>query len=383
MNRYIFLLMVLAGSFALTGCNGDAQKSAPLIGKSTAVPESDLLSASVLNQFGRVSDPQVSPNGEKVVYGISYISVEQNKSNRELFVVNTDGSNNRQITHTSENESNARWLDNNHILFLSKGKLWVMRADGTGKKQINGTERSISAFSLSPTGDNILFISSIPWGTKPTDLDPSLDKATGRIIDDLMYRHWDCFVEEIPRSFVASFDGTRLSNEIDLLEGQPYELPTLPFGGIDELSWSPDGKSIAYSCRKLTGVEYALSTNTDIYLYNLETGSEENLSQGMMGYDTTPLFSPCGEYLVWNSMERGGYEADKNRLMLYSFRDGSIKDLTANFSLQCQQRHMDAQQPRVVFHILCRRRDPCICADLATEKLAKLPTTCSIVVPCR
>lgn len=372
MNRYIFLLMVLAGSFALTGCNGDAQKSAPLIGKSTAVPESDLLSASVLNQFGRVSDPQVSPNGEKVVYGISYISVEQNKSNRELFVVNTDGSNNRQITHTSENESNARWLDNNHILFLSKGKLWVMRADGTGKKQINGTERSISAFSLSPTGDNILFISSIPWGTKPTDLDPSLDKATGRIIDDLMYRHWDCFVEEIPRSFVASFDGTRLSNEIDLLEGQPYELPTLPFGGIDELSWSPDGKSIAYSCRKLTGVEYALSTNTDIYLYNLETGSEENLSQGMMGYDTTPLFSPCGEYLVWNSMERGGYEADKNRLMLYSFRDGSIKDLTANFRYNVNNATWMPNSRGLYFTSCAEGVTHVFVLDLATEKIGQI-----------
>ncbi len=323
--------MLFAGSFALTGCNGNAQKAAPLIGKSTATPDSDLLNASVLNQLGRVSDPQVSPNGKKIIYGVSYYSVEQNKSNRELFVMNTDGSDNHQITHTPESESNACWLDNNRILFLSGGKLWVMQADGTGKKHIKGTERRIAGFSLSPTKDKLLFMSFVPTGTRPTDLDPSLDKATGRIIDDLMYRHWDSFVEEIPHTFVASFNGTTLSNEKDLLEGLPYELPTLPFGGMGELSWSPDGESVAYSCRKLTGVAYAVSTNTDIYLRHLETNNEVNLSEGMMGYDTAPLFSPCGQYMVWNSMERDGYEADKNRLMLYSFEDGSIKDLTANF----------------------------------------------------
>ncbi|MEJ1729710.1 prolyl oligopeptidase family serine peptidase, partial [Escherichia coli] len=245
--------------------------------------------------------------------------------------MNADGSNNHQISRTSTSESNARWLDNNRILFLSQGKLWVMQADGTGQRQIKGTDRPIDEFNLSPDREKILFISRIRTAIRPTDIDPALDKATGRIIDDLMYRHWDCFVEEIPHSFVALFDGESLSSETDLLEGHPYELPTLPFGDIGELCWSPDSKSIAYSCRKLTGVNYAVSTNTDIYLRDLETGREVNLSQGMMGYDTAPRFSPCGKFLVWNSMERDGYEADKNRLILCSLEEGSIKDLTAGF----------------------------------------------------
>ncbi|HPW78172.1 MAG: Prolyl tripeptidyl peptidase precursor [Bacteroidetes bacterium ADurb.Bin037] len=331
MNRIICILMMLTSSLALNNCNKNADSKAPLIGKNTDKLENDLLNPIVLNHLGRLSDPQVSPDGKRIVYGVTYTSIEEDKRNRELFVMDIDGSNNCRITSTNTSESNARWLDNDRILFLCQGKLWVMQADGTDRRQITGTERPIDEFSLSPDGGRLLFISRIKASTKPTDIDPALNKASGRVIDDLMYRHWDCFVEDIPHSFVASFDGESLSSETDLLEGQPFELPTLPFGDIGELCWSPDGKSIAYSCRKLTGVDYAVSTNTDIYLKDLETGKEVNLSQGMMGYDTAPRFSPCGKFLVWNSMEREGYEADKNRLMFHSFEDGTTRDLTADF----------------------------------------------------
>lgn len=324
-------MMMLTGSLALNGCSENADSKTPPIGKNTDILENDLLDPIVLNHFGRVSDPQVSPDGTKIVYGVTYTSIEQDKRNRELFVMDTDGNNNRQITSTDAGESNARWLDNDRMLFLSGGKLWIMQADGSGRREIKGTERSIAEFSLSPTHDRILFISAVKSGVRPDDLYPDLDRSSGRVIDDLMYRHWDCFVEEIPHAFVAAFDGESLSEEVDLMAGLPYELPTLPFGDIGELCWSPDGKSIAYSCRRLTGVDYAVSTNTDIFLRNLETGNETNLSEGMKGYDTAPRFSPCGTYLVWNSMERDGYEADKNRLMLYSLADGSVTDLNAGF----------------------------------------------------
>ncbi|MFA5752773.1 MAG: peptidase S9, partial [Bacteroidales bacterium] len=309
MNKTILIIMMLSSAIIHTGCRKNAGDKVPVIGKYTGIPENDLLDAGILNHLGRVSDPQVSPDGTKIVYGVTYTSIEQNKRNRELFVMNIDGSDNRRITNTSKSESNARWMDNDRILFLCEGKLWVMQVDGSLRKQISGTEKQIMEFSLSPAGDRILFTSAVKSAVKPTDIDPALDKATGRVIDDLMYRHWDCFVEEIPHAFVADFDGKTLSGETDLLEGLPYELPTLPFGDIGELAWSPDGKSIAYSCRKLTGVEYAVSTNSDIYLHNLETGREVNLSRENKGYDTAPRFSPCGNYLVWNSMERDGYEA--------------------------------------------------------------------------
>lgn len=244
------------------------------------------------------------------------------------------------------------------------------RRSGKKTNKRNGTR--FGRFQSLPAKDKILYISYVPAGTRPTDLDPSLDKATGRIIDDLMYRHWDGFVEEIPHTFVASFDGTSVSQEKDLLEGLPYELPTLPFGGMEELSWSPDGKSVAYSCRKLTGAAYAVSTNTDIYLRNLETDEEVNLSEGMMGYDTAPVFSPCGTYLVWNSMERDGYEADKSRLMLYSFKDGSIKDLTARFRYNVDQAAWMPDGKGLYFISLSEGVRHVFALDLTTGKIRQI-----------
>jgi Tol biopolymer transport system component len=115
------------------------------------------------------------------------------------------------------------------------------------------------------------------------------------------------------------------------MEGEKFDSPMKPFGGIEEIAWSPDGKTLAYTCKKLTGKDYAVSTNSDIYLYNIETGQTINFTEGMMGYDKNPVFSPDGKYLAWESMERDGYEADKNRLFVADLQTGEKKDYSASF----------------------------------------------------
>lgn len=286
----------------------------------------------IMQMLGRVSDPRLSPDGRKILYGVTYTSVEQNKNNRELFVMNSDGSDNRPLTHSAEGENNGRWIENGErIAFLRGGQIWVMRADGTEAVKVSNVEKGIDAFEFAPSGDKLIYISNIKAATKAGDLYPDLEKSDARIITDLMYRHWDHFVEEIPHTFVASFDGSSVGEGRDILEGAPYELPTLPFGGMEQLSWSPDSKYIAYSCRKLTGKEYAFSTNTDIYLYEVESGKSINLTEGMMGYDTNPLFSPDGKYLAWLSMEREGYESDKSRLFIMELQGRQMKELSADY----------------------------------------------------
>ncbi|MDR2692556.1 MAG: prolyl oligopeptidase family serine peptidase, partial [Dysgonamonadaceae bacterium] len=157
------------------------------------------------------------------------------------------------------------------------------------------------------------------------------DKATGRIIDDLMYKHWDEWVETVPHPFTADYDGENLSNIVDIMEGEPFEAPMKPFGGVEQLDWSPDSKIIAYASRKKTGKEYAVSTNSDIYFYHTETKKTTNMTEGMTGYDINPKFSPDGKYLAWQSMERDGYEADKNRLFVMDLATGGKYYLTEHF----------------------------------------------------
>ena len=309
MKKLIYFCMAAA---ALTAC---ADKGETPIGRNILQITDGVLTPDIINSLGRISDPQVSPDGKTVLYGISFPNIEENKSNRELFTVNIDGSNNRQITHTAAGESNARWIKGgSKIACLRGGQIWEMNPDGSAAKQISNYAGGISGFAYSPDEKKILFISNVKSAQVVTDIYPDLPKAKAHIANDLNYRHWDEWKKTIPHPFVADYDGKQLSNIIDLLEGEPYECPSKPFGDISELAWSNDSKTIAYTCRKKTGLDYALSTNTDIYLYNLETRAVENITEGMMGYDMHPQYSPDGQWIAWTSMERDGYEADQVRL---------------------------------------------------------------------
>ena len=332
MKSKLFTMLVSTALLAAS-CGGDSGKQPEeLITKSNITVEGGRLTPEVMHSMGKVLDPQVSPDGSKILYGVAYTSIPQNKNNRELFVMNADGSDQKQLTTTSGSENNARWINNgNEIAYLSGGQLWMMKADGTGAKKVSDYENGINEFDFSPDGSKIMFVSDVKADKKAVDLWPDLDKANGRMYSDLMYRHWDHFVETIPHTFIADFDGKGLSNITDILENEPYELPVLPFGGIDQLNWSPDGFSIAYSSRKLTGKEYAFSTNTDIYIYNIAEKTHDNITDGMPGYDTDPLFSPDGKTIAWISMERAGFEADKKRIFIMDIETKVKTELTTDF----------------------------------------------------
>ena len=172
-----------------------------------------------------------------------------------------------------------------------------------------------------------------------------------------MYRHWDHWVTELPHTFVADFkEGIRPENSTDILaaEKELYELPIEPHGGMSELDWSPDGKFIAYSCKKKTGKQYAFSTNTEIYIYNVADGSCTVIPMGG-GYDTAPLWSPDGTKIAWLSMARDGYEADKTRLMIADFAEGkisNIRDLTADFKYNAAGPVWTADSKSIYFNAL-------------------------------
>lgn len=341
------------------GCGGGgvqqpSQSNEPIIGKQRIEIKEGRLTPEIMHMMGKVSDPQVSPNGKYILYGVTYTSIEQNKGNRELFLINADGSGNVQLMSTPKSESNARWVDDSKIAYMRGGQIFVADLSTDCTKLINEKQMSAfvedeeaDAFELSADASKIMYIKNIKANIVPTDLYPDLKKATGRTITGLMYRHWDHFVETIPHTFIADFNteaqgaiikpgsvaSPGLINEKDILlpNEAAFELPTLPFGGLEQLSWSPNGKMIAYSCRKLTGKDYAFSTNTSIYLYNVESGETQIITPGVHGYDTDPSFSPDGSKLAYISMERDGYEADKKRLFVYDMQSGAKSELTTDY----------------------------------------------------
>lgn len=355
----VAVVLAAAASFAfiMTREKNDFQTEG-FVGRSTIEIPDGKMTPEVLLSYGRLSDPQVSPDGQYIMYGVSYTDIANNKSVRNLRIINIDGTDDLLLTQSGKSISNARWsADGKRIVFLMGGQIWTAKIshktskNGQGAwklsamRKLSSVERGISEFKLSPDESRIMYVSTVKSTVRqPSDYYPDLDKATAYTTDDLMYRHWDHTVLEIPHTFVADFKftgKTQITTEtsVDILSSEPelYELPTEPFGGLEQLSWSPDGKFIAYSCRKLTGKKYAFSTNTEIYLYNVETAATTVIDM-KGGYDTDPLWSPDGSKLCWISMERDGYEADKQRLMLADIeiseglaKATDIKDLTADF----------------------------------------------------
>ena len=293
------------------------------IGRQEVEISDGVMTPEVLLALGRLSDPQLSPDGEKILYGVSYQNIKENRSCRNLFICNTDGSGRVQLTKYAKSVNCARWsADGKFIYFVNDGQLWKAPFKGNrlGKKEkLSEIPSGIGEFKISPDGQQVLYTSSIknPAVQQPADSDPILDKAGAYATENLMYRHWDHWVTEIPRSYVASLcNGTITPDKsLDLLGDALYELPTEPFGGIEQLDWAPDSRHIVYSCRKKCGKEYAFSTNTDIYIYDILTGATVTVTD-KGGYDTDPVFSADGRHLAWISMPRDGYEADQQRLMV-------------------------------------------------------------------
>ena len=283
-----------------------------------------VMTPEVLLSLGRLSDPQLSPDGSKILYGVSYQSIENNNSLRNLFIYNPDGSGRVQLTREGKSVNNARWSkDGKTIYFIQGGQLYKapFKGDKLGKKvKLSEVPNGMGEFKISPDEAQIIYTSTIKNTAvvQPADTDPKLDKAQAYATENLMYRHWDHWVTDVPRSYVAPLNGSKITaeNSIDILgTDELFELPTEPFGGVEQLDWAPDSRHIAYSCRKKVGKEYAFSTNTSIYIYDVVTGETVAVTE-KGGYDTDPVWSPDGEHLAWISMPRDGYEADQQQLMV-------------------------------------------------------------------
>ena len=323
--------LIIMATLALlaTSCQHKEDATKAPITKPEITIQGGRLTPEALWAMGRINSVLPNEQTNQLAYTVSYYSVEENRSSSWIRVAHEQD--NQLVTDNEWVGYEPAWWGNN-IAYLNGGKLHVKSIDGK-VKTLNGFDKDIEGFLLSPQGDKIILIAQVKTVASTADKHPDLPLASGRVVDDLMYKHWDEWTETAPHPFLcelkegianpeSQIKNLEIINCIDLLEDTPYESPMKPFGGIEQLAWSPDGKTIAYTCRKKSGLDYAISTNSDIYLYDIATGTHTNLTEGNMGYDTNPSYSPDGKYIAWLSMERDGYESDENRLFICNLATG-------------------------------------------------------------
>jgi dipeptidyl aminopeptidase/acylaminoacyl peptidase len=338
--KKVFLISLAALTF-FSACNQKDKKTSK---QQTGNPvekvqlKSKTMTPEALWSFGRVSGVKLSPDKTQMLFSVAFYDVEENSSNREIFVMPVDGGEATNITNTKNSEFNARWRpDGEKIGFLtSKGgstQLWEMDPNGENKTKVSDIEGGLNGFEYAPNQEKILYIQQVKLDKTVQDIHPDLPKANARIETDLMYRHWDQWHDyKYSHIFVADYSPEGLSNSKDIMKGEKYNSPMEPFGGMGQINWSPDSKKIAYTSKKLTGKEYTLSTNSEIYIYDLQSGETKNLTKEKHeGSDVAPVFSPNGKMIAWESMRRDGYESDKSRLFVYNFETGNETNYSTDF----------------------------------------------------
>lgn len=338
MTKSLFSGLIIL-SLVLSSCSKKEAVPGPdFSGKLTSQEtEKGILSPEILWKFGRVSGTVVSPDGNQAAYNVTRYDAGTNKSIVDIWLIDLSTGNTKRITDGKARYNSPRWNPvEEKIGYLSDAsgtmQIWEMNYDGSGNKQVSSVNGGLNSFAYSPDGKHILFTMDVKLDKTPADIYPDLPLADVKIIEDLMYRHWNDWSDyKYSHIFFASFDKGVMGTATDIMKDEPWDAPLSPYFDESEISWSPDGKIIAYTCKKMKGKEYAVSTNSDIYLYDPATGETSNITKGMPGYDKYPVFSPDGRTVAWQSMKTPGYEADKNRLFLMDLASGEKKDMSTAF----------------------------------------------------
>lgn len=342
MKRSTTLLLAGAVAALTVACGDGAGKKADPMKIDNSLTEAEksagILTPEVMWKMGRVGGSTVSPDGKTVLYTVSYYSMKDDKSSTHIWSVPTEGGEAVQITDGAGKEASIQWsADGSRIYFLSTrsgdAQLWSAKPDGSDMRQLSAIEGGIEGFGVSPKEDKLYYIKRVQVEKRrSSEIFPDLPDSKAMIYDDLMARHWDYWDDgSYLHLFVADLQNGKVAEGVDIMEGEPWDAPMAPYFDAAEIAWNNAGTQLAYTCKKMTGKQYALSTNSDIYLYDLASNKTINITEGMMGYDKYPRFSPDDSIVAFTSMERDGNESDKDRLFVTKLGTGEKLYLTKDF----------------------------------------------------
>ncbi len=288
------------------------------------------LSAEKMMELQRLGNPVASPDGSLILFTSTKIDVDKNSGTTHIYIQGFDESEARKLT---EGGSPMWRPDGEKIGFMKGGQLWEMNTDGSEQTRVTDFDYPISFVKYSPDGAHISFIKNVQVDQTAADMYPEYPEAEARIYDDLLYRHWDTWHDGTYRHLhIAPYaNGQVTGDPVNIMEGEPYDTPLKPFGGASQIAWHPSGQMIAYTSKKMDRTEAAYSTNSDIYLYDLESGTTRNLTEPNPGYDYYPEFSPDGNFMIWNRMVTPSYESDRYRLMKLTLETGNIRELSVGY----------------------------------------------------
>ena len=378
MKKNVILLAV--AMLLMVGCK-QKQEAESIIGRPSVSVGDGHFTPELMWKLGKMGEFDVSPDGARIAFTTTYYDMEQNKGNAELYVMPANGESSPiRLTNTSQNEFNPVWLNPYTLLFARGNDIVSIDIENKTEKVMATVENGLEGFKISPDGTQIIFISDLPV-KRPGHIDSlfaGLSQTTGRINEDLMYRHWDSWVDEYPHIFLAAINNglVNVDKAVDIIGAEAFECPMRPWGGVEQFNFSPDGKRIAYTCRKKTGKDYSLSTNSDIYVYTIENGQTVNISEGIMGYDQNPVFSHDGSKLAWESMEHDGYESDKLRLMVYDFATNTKTDYTENFDYGVSGISWSDDDSKLLAVVMYRGTNEIFSFDAKTKAIRQVTKGC-------
>ncbi|MBX2974621.1 MAG: S9 family peptidase [Ignavibacteriaceae bacterium] len=328
----------------------------------------------------RIGSFSLSPDNKTIAFSLSTFSMELNKGNSDIYTINSDGSKLTPILNSEKSESNPKFTpDGKKISYVLGGQLWLCDLDGSSKVQLTDIYSGVSDFVWSNDGSKVLFTSSVYPDCVDDDCNKRKDEALenskvkASLFTELMYRHWNDWRGD-KRSHLFLFD-VKSKETIDLTLGSKFDVPPISLGSAKDFSFSPDDKEVAFTMN--TDEFLATSTNNDIFIINLadaKKGSKTDykLISVSKGNDNQPVYSPDGKYIAYCSMERAGFEADKQRLMLYNRTDGTTISLTDDIDLSVAEIVWSSDSKSIIFNAANQVYESVYKIEIATKKLTTL-----------